>query len=69
MSTALNDSGQAASSQKTFPASLSQLSIDELLALSSRCFQQLDRKHPLRDAIVRYYAVALELESREATGS
>jgi hypothetical protein len=52
----------------TFPSDLSVLSIDELLMLSSRCFRQLDRKHPVRDAIVQYYAIAQELEIRETAG-
>jgi hypothetical protein len=55
----------ASSDQTTFPADLSVLSTDELLMLSSRFFRQLDRKHPVRDAIVQYYAVARELEGRE----
>ena len=53
------------SEQATFPSDLSALSIDELLMLSSRCYRQLDRKHPVRDAIVQYYAIAQELEIRE----
>ena len=56
----------APSEQVTFPSNLSALSIDELLLLSSRCFRQLDRTHPVRDAIVQYYAIAQELEIREA---
>ncbi|MGM0930095.1 MAG: hypothetical protein ACQEXN_10335 [Actinomycetota bacterium] len=60
MSTVIGPSEQA-----TFPSDLSALSIDQLLMLSSRCFRQLDRMHPVRDAIVQYYAVARELEIRE----
>jgi hypothetical protein len=56
------------SEQTVFPSDLSVLSIDELLMLSSRCFRQLDRKHPVRDAIVQYYAIAQELEIRETGG-
>ncbi|MGW6173670.1 hypothetical protein ACWF5H_09290 [Arthrobacter sp. NPDC055138] len=56
------------SEQTVFPSDLSVLSIDELLMFSSRCFRQLDRKHPVRDAIVQYYAIAQELEIREALG-
>ncbi|UNK45226.1 hypothetical protein [Arthrobacter sulfonylureivorans] len=52
--------------ETTFPSDLTVLSIDELLMLSSRCYRQLDRKHPVRDAIVQYYAIAQELEIREA---
>jgi len=54
------------SEQTSFPSDLSVLSVDELLMLSSRCFRQLDREHPVRDAIVLYYAIAQELETREA---
>jgi hypothetical protein len=56
----------ATSEHTTFPADLSALSVDQLLMLSSRCYRQLDRKHPVRDAIVQYYAIAEELEIREA---
>ena len=65
MSTAFAPTGQAVSDQETFPTTLSDLSVDELLMLSSRCYRQLDRKHPVRDAIVQYYAIAQELEIRE----
>jgi hypothetical protein len=54
------------SEQITFPSDLSVLSVDQLLMLSSRCFRQLDRRYPVRDAIVQYYAIAQELERREA---
>ncbi|MEV7647260.1 hypothetical protein [Arthrobacter sp. NPDC089319] len=71
MSTAFAESGHAVADQSTsgqgsFPPSLSDLPVDELLALSSRYFRQLDRKHPVRDALVQYYAIARELETREA---
>lgn len=66
-------SGQAPSAeeavgQATVPANLSQMTVDELLELSSRSYRQLDRKHPVRDALVQYYAIARELETRETLG-
>jgi hypothetical protein len=59
-------SGPEAAVQETVPANLSDMTVEELLALSSQSFRQLDRKHPVRDALVQYYAIARELETREA---
>ncbi|TJY66394.1 hypothetical protein E4J89_16680 [Arthrobacter sp. CAU 1506] len=71
-SSGLAPSGQEIAVQETVPATvpanLSELTVEELLELSSRSFRQLDRKHPVRDALVQYYAIARELEARETSG-
>ncbi|MFT4469401.1 hypothetical protein ACMX2H_05765 [Arthrobacter sulfonylureivorans] len=66
------NAGQAPPGQETVPATvpanLSEMTVEELLELSSQSYRQLDRKHPVRDALVQYYAIARELETREAQG-
>ena len=55
-----------ASGRSPFPADLSILPTDQLLNLSNRCFRDLDCEHPVQDALFQYYALAAELEVREA---
>lgn len=56
----------APSGPAAFPTGLSDLSVDQLLMDSNRCYRELDCEHFDAAALMRYYAIIEELTSREA---
>ena len=59
----------APSGPAAFPPDLSDLSVDQLLMDSNRCYRQLDGEPFDAAALMHYYAIIEELTSREEAAS